>query len=147
MLTLNSTAGPGEILESFFRFSVVGGETDFSIRLGNALAAGDGAVTGILDGCSGGQFLGIEPIECETGNSGTAIAFLTAFDSLPVSSVSLPASSFFDVFVDLTIDGGLAGFASLDTATITMTPEPSAMLTMATSLAAAFLTWMRRRRS
>ena len=148
LFTLNSSAGPGQIFESFFRFNVVGGAmTGASILLGNPLASGDGAVTGILDVCAGGLFLGIEPIGCETGISGTAIPFATADLTVPFGAVTLPASNFFDIFVDLTIDGGLSGFASLDSATVAITPEPSAMLTMAAGLALFTLAGTRRRRS
>jgi hypothetical protein len=59
ILTLNSTAGPGQIFESFFRFNVVGGGMmGASISLGNASTAGDGAITGVLDACSGGPLSG-----------------------------------------------------------------------------------------
>jgi hypothetical protein len=148
LFTLNSSAGPGQIFESFFRFNLIGGASGASIRLGNPLAAGDGAVTGILDVCAGGSFLGVEPIGC-SGTPATAIAFATAFDTAPFAATTFPFSNFFDIFVDLTIDGGLAGFASLDSATvaITPTPEPSAMLTMAAGLALLTLARMRRRRS
>jgi hypothetical protein len=146
LFTLNSNAGPGQILESFFRFNAIGGASVASIALGNPLAAGDGAVTGILDMCAGGLFLGIEPIGC-SGTPATAIAFATAFDSMTFAATTFPTSHFFDVFVDLTVDGGLAGFASLDTATFTITPEPSVVTMIAAGLAVLSLTRMRRRRS
>src|SRR4051794_7201895 len=115
LLTLDISAGPGVLRESIFRFNAIGTPSGASIALGNPLVAGDGAVTGILDVCAGGEFLGVEPIGC-TGTPETAIAFATIFDSSLKESVSLPGSSFFDVFVDFAVDGGLGGFASLDSA-------------------------------
>jgi hypothetical protein len=127
LLTLNVSANAGEIRESFFRFNALaaGALQGASIGLGNPLVGGDGAVTGILDVCAGDFFVGIEPIGCG-GTPGTAIAFATAFDSSLQDSVSFSPTSFFDVFVDLTVDGGLDGFASLDTSEVALvTPEPS----------------------
>jgi PEP-CTERM motif len=147
LLTLNTSANAGEVRESFFRFNAIAGNLQGgSIALGNALAAGDGAVTGILDVCAAGFFLGIEPIGC-SGTPGTAIAFATAFDASLRESLSFAPTSFFDVFVDLTVDGGLAGFASLDTAAVTIpTPEPSTMLLFTAGLFTLCLSRVRPRR-
>jgi hypothetical protein len=147
LLTLNASANSGEILESFFRFNALGGFQGASIGLGNVLVAGDGAVTGILDVCAGDFFLGIEPIGCG-GIPGTAIAFATASDSSLNEFVALPPSSFFDVFVDLTVDGGLGGSASLDSASVTIvTPEPSTSLLFTAALLTLCIFRMRPRRS
>ena len=146
LLMLNRSAGPGVLLESIFRFNAVGELRGASIALGNALAAGDGAVTGILDVCADGDFLGLDPIGC-SGTPGTAIAFATSFDSSLKDSVFFAPSSFFDVFVDLAIDGGLGGFASLDSAEVTIvTPEPSTVLLFAAGLFTFYISRMRPRR-
>jgi hypothetical protein len=43
---------------------------------------------------------------------------------------SFPVTSFFDIFVDLSVDGGLAGSATFGSAAVqlTATPEPAAVL-------------------
>jgi len=129
--TLNRSAAAGELLESAFFFEAYGGLLGASISLQNPLAAGDGAVTGILDVCAGDFFLGVEPVGC-LGTAGTAIAFATDFDSSLKESVTFAPTGFFDVFVDLAIDGGLGGFASLDSAEVSIaTPEPSTTLLFA----------------
>ena len=135
LFTLNSVAGPGSIFESFFRFQAVGAETGVSISLNNPTATGDAAVTGTLDVCRNGTFAGSAPIGC-SGASGSAIAFQIAGDSQLSDSTTFAFSSFFDVFVDLTIDGGLAGTASLPSATVAVAavPEPATLWLIAAGL-------------
>jgi PEP-CTERM motif len=135
LFTLNSVAGPGAVFESFFRFQAVGLETGVSIALNNPTATGDGAVTGTLDVCRNGTFAGGAPIGC-SGTSGSAIAFQIAGDSQLSDSAAFASSSFFDVFVDLTIDGGLAGTASLPSATVAVAaaPEPATLWLIAAGL-------------
>lgn len=128
LLTLNTTAAAGELFELFVRYNVGGGLVAASISLGSAVVNGDGAITGILDICAGGSFNSGSP----TGCSGTAVStatFAIEGDSLLSSSTPLPASSFFDVFADITVDGGPSGSASLESATVAVaTPEPSTLL-------------------
>ena len=136
LFTLNSVAGPGTIFESFFRFQAVGPETAASIALNNPGVSGDGAVTGTLDVCRNGTFAGGAPIGC-SGISGSAIAFQIAGDSQLSDSTTFAFSSFFDVFVDLTIDGGRAGTASLPSATVAVAaavPEPATLWLIAAGL-------------
>lgn len=139
LFTLNSSAELADIQQSFFRFSVTGGLTGASISLGSPAATGDGAVTGILDVCSGGLFDPTEPTGC-SGVPDTAIAFQIAGNGMPFDSRSFPASSFFDIFVDLTVDAGPSGTASLSSATVgfTAVPEPSALFLTAAGLALIF---------
>jgi hypothetical protein len=98
--------------------------------------AGYGAVTGVLDVCRNASFAGGAPIGCP-GPSGSAIAFTIAGDSQLSDSVSFSGSSFFDVFVDLTADGGLSGSATLTSASVSISavPEPAAMLLVGVGLA------------
>jgi len=146
LLTLNTTAAAGEVKESAFAFTAIGPLTGASIQLGTPLVAGDGAITGILDVCGGGFFLGVEPIGCD-GTEGTAIAFATDFDSQLSSSADLPLSSFFNVFADITVDGGLAGFASLDNATVAVaSPEPATLALISAGLGTLGIMRSRRRR-
>jgi hypothetical protein len=147
LLTLNTTAQAGEVKESAFGFTATGSLNGASIELGTPAVAGDGAITGILDVCAGGFFLGVEPIGCD-GTAATAIAFATAFDSQLSSSAGFPLSSFFNVFTDITIDGGLAGSASLDTATVAVatSPEPSVSPLVAAGLGTLSMLMSRRKR-
>ena len=136
LLTLNSTAGAGSLFETFFHYSATGDTLlGASIALGTLAVTGDGAITGVLDVCAGGLFFPFEPTGC-TGSPGTAIAFAIDIDSQLSSRLDFPATSFFDVFVDISIDGGLNGFASLDAASVSATtPEPAPLLLTALALA------------
>ena len=146
VVTLDRSAAAGELLESFFRFNAAGHLIGATISLGSPVVTGDGAVAGILDVCAGGDFLGIEPIGC-TGTAATAAAFAIESDRQLSSSLALPVSSFFDVFADITIDGGLNGSAVLDSAVVTVTtPEPSTLLLMLAALGSLGIVKARRGR-
>jgi hypothetical protein len=147
LFTLNSSATAGNLLESFFRFDVSGFLTSASITLNAPTVTGDGDVTGVLDVCAGGSFSPGEQIGCPT-TAGTAVAFATQGTSGLSDSVSFSPTSFFDVFVDLTIDGGIAGSASLPSASVSIgaVPEPSTVLLIAAGLAMIVIPQARRRR-
>lgn len=147
LFTLNSSATSGNVFESFFRFDVSGTLTSASALLNSPVALGDGAVTGILDVCAGGSFAGNGPVGCSASAS-TAVAFAINGDSALSGSVNFPATSFFDVFVDLTIDGGSAGSASLPSAAVSIgaVPEPSVALLIAAGLGIMGTLQMRRMR-
>lgn len=136
LFTLNQAAAAGQVFESFFRFDVSGTLTGAAISLGSPTVTGDGAVTAILDVCRNALFSGGAPAGC-SGNSATAIAFAIAGDSQLSDSVGFGGSSFFDVFVDLTADGGLSGSATLTSASVSISavPEPGAMLLAGAGLA------------
>jgi len=145
MFTLNRTANTGELFESFFRFNATGPLLqEASIALNGATAAGDGAVTGILDVCSDGAFAG-DPTTCG-GTSLSTVVFKIESDSLIADSIKSSPASFFDVFVDLAIDGGLSGTASLQSSTvgIASVPEPSTILLLAGGLGVLGLRRLRR---
>jgi hypothetical protein len=133
LLSFNRSASAGQLLESFFHFrSTASPLLSAGISLGSPRVTGDGAITGILDVCANGQFLGTAPIGC-TGTPDTAIAFMTSSDSSLSDGTPFRVSSFFDVFVDLSIDGGLAGSAFLGTASVSVTtPEPPPQLLLLT---------------
>jgi len=146
LLTLNTSANAGFLFETFFHFSAMGDPLlGASIALGSPVVTGDGAITGILDVCAGGTFFPDQPSGC-TGLPGAAIAFAIGVDSLLSSRLDFPPTSFFDVFVDISIDGGLNGSASLDSASVSATtPEPATLLLTALALV-CFGTLTRRQR-
>jgi hypothetical protein len=147
LFTLNSSASAGQVFESFFRFEATAPLFGATIGLNSASAAGDGAVTGVMDVCAGGMFSGGSPVGCPT-SAGTAVAFTTSDQSGPTDSVNFQIHSFFDVFVDLTIDGGLAGSANLPSASVAIAaaPEPSASGLIAAGLGILGFVQMRRTR-
>jgi hypothetical protein len=91
------SAGAGDLLGLRFGFNVAapGGLTGGTIALGDTLVTPDGVITSLLD----------------AGADGTAIAFDIGDIIEPVASFSTAPTSFFDVFVELGIDGGLSGSA------------------------------------
>ena len=103
--------------------------SSMSITLNQSSFTGDGAVIGILDVCPGAMFSGGTPVGCPS-SPGSALAAVSEGGSFPSDVTTLPISSFFDVFAELTIDGGLSGTASLPSATvgISAVPEPSTTL-------------------
>ncbi len=132
----NPTATSGQFLESIFRFSISGASlTGASIALAGS-ATGDGLVTGVLNVCPGGRFTSNAIDGCPA--SVAAIAFISAADQQLTESTGRLIASFFDVFVDLTLDARPNGTATLRSATVGVTaiPEPSAALMLAAGLAA-----------
>ena len=128
--TLGKSAAAGDVFESFFHFDVSAPSLlNAAVILDNPSASGDGAVTASLDICPAASFSGGAPLGCPA-TPATLIALKTATFSTPSDSKDFVATSFFDVFVDLTIDGGLSGSATMDSATVqvTVTPEPASAL-------------------
>jgi hypothetical protein len=138
---LGEAAGPGELLDLLFRFEVSGsGLSGGSLSLAGATATTDGAVTGIENLCIGGSFSGSEPSGCPGLSDALAAFAIDGFSQLS-DSRQFPASSFFDVFVNLTVDGGLTGTATLESATVNFNavPEPSTFIFVLTALGFAAL--------
>jgi hypothetical protein len=78
------------------------------------------------------------------------IAFATELISEPVQPLIFPASSFFDVFVELSVDGGPSGSAALGAVSLTFAGaravrEPGGLGLAALGLVAV-AAWTRRRR-
>lgn len=142
------SAGPGQLFESLFRLNASSMLYGASISLNGASATGDGAVTGILDVCSGGMYAGPGPTGC-TGTSDSAVAVVLDGFAMPMDSRSFPVSSFFDVFVDLSVDGGLSGGAAFTSATISLqaVPEPAIGWTVGSGLALFAVSRLRRKKS
>lgn len=145
LLTLNVTATAATIQQLIFRFDVTGPAAGASVDLNSPAVTDDGAVTGILDVCSGG-FFGGDPSGC-SGSPANAVAFAIDGDSMLSASTSFPANSFFDVFFDLTIDPGVMGTATLPSASVTINavPEPASWTTLILGLG-CFAAGIRRKR-
>ena len=132
----NPTANASELLESIFRFSVSGSPlAGATLGLAGAVT-GDGLVTSVLNVCAGGFFSGLAPDIC-SGTAGVAITSLDANNQQLTDSTGPFFTSFFDVFVDLTLDGGPSGTATLTSSTLTIAavPEPSAAYLLAAGMA------------
>jgi hypothetical protein len=145
LFSVNRGANAGKRLESIFFFTASGLLTRASIALGSPVVTGDGAVTGILDICPDGAFGGVTPSGCPTAPA-TAVAFAIAQSTQVSDARTFPVSSFFDVFVDLTADGGIGGSATLGSASVEVAsvPEPAAWWLIAAGLAAIGLLRARR---
>lgn len=144
MFVVNRAALGGEVFGALIRFTASAGLLSGAAIWLDGAAAGDGAVIAILDVCAGGSFAGSEPVGC-SGTPAVAIAAITASD---VFSDSLTAvNSFFDIFVDLSVDGGLAGSASLTSATVSITSVPEPAAGVLTAVALALIGVLRTRRN
>ena len=138
LLSLNQTANAGMLLETIFRVRAAGLLSTASIALNSPTVTGDGAVTGILDVCAGGNFAGSAPTGCPT-TARSALVFATAGGPNQLSdSVSFAPSSFFDIFFDVSIDGGSTGRATLTSTSlgVNAVPEPSAIILVALGIGA-----------
>lgn len=104
LVTLNATAGPGEITGSTFSFFATGMTFGFAgVGLIDSLVAPDGVNTGLV--LVAPDFL--DP------PSGAAIAFDIGIDASLFESTNFPQLSSIFVVLDFVVDGGLAGSASL----------------------------------
>ena len=148
---LNASAGT--LLELWFGFVATAGSgnslTGSSLSLGSSAVVPDGANTIIADICPDGDFAS-PSTGCSTSPV-SLIVFDAGFAASASDSTPIGPSSFFDVFVDLVIDGGPAGDSTLGptlgefrTAVSASTvPEPSTWCLVAVVLAAA-VTYARR---
>ena len=136
-LALNSSAAAGQLFELIFRFQCQRGCADGRVHFAwdRPSVTGDGAVTGILDVCAGGSFLGIEPIGCSgTPRTPSRLPSIRTLSS-PVRSTSLfPASSMSLSISPLTAASPAPRLWIPPTVSVT-TPEPSTLLLMTASWA------------
>jgi hypothetical protein len=137
---VTGSAGPSDLLGIVIGYSVAGlSFSGASLEMTGSAAAPDGVVTVVEDLCLGDVFV-VDPSGC----GGDLRSLIAAHDSLgPTGPYSESFSaSLFDVFVDIAIDGGLDGFASLgDTSgpgtvstaftAATAVPEPSVISLLA----------------
>ncbi len=128
-------------LETLFQFQISGPNlAGVAQTLANAAATGDGAVTGLSNLCRDGSYSGAV-FGCTGTEQSLTVVQLDGF-ALPTDSAAFAASSFFDVFFELTLDSGLAGTATGASSSLvfTQTPEPGAWaLTLCGGLALAGL--------
>ena len=127
--TINQTATSGQLLESFFRFKAAGPSlVAATVNINSPFVTNDGANIASLDICPGAMFSGNSPSGCPASQS--AISLETVGFSMLSDSKMFTASSFFDVFADLTADGGSGGSARFGSASVTInsTPEPATTL-------------------
>ena len=136
---LSAGAGSAEAIGVLIGYSVSGPIFNLAtLALSGSDASSDGVVTAVQDLCLGGTF-GADPTTC----SGALLSMTVLEDELgPIGPSQLfLGSSFFDVFVDITIDGGTFGSAELDGTVRNqytsdqVIPEPTSLLLIGSGLA------------
>jgi hypothetical protein len=133
---LSTTSTAPAFLESFFRFQAFGpGLVGNMLSLNSGSATGDGVSTALEYICPGASFSANAPVGCP--GSSSLVTFADSSSSQLSDFASFPPTSFSDIFVDLSADGGVAGSATFGSATVQFTaiPEPTATLLIITGFA------------
>jgi len=152
VFALTTNAGPGELLGIAIGYSASGFQFQGALlSMAGAEAAGDGVVFVVTDLCLEGNFAS-DPSDCSSPQSLSLITAQNFLGSTGPDSKAFGPISFFDVFTDITIDGGLSGSALLGApdapGTVTnefqaaAVPEPATVLLVGAGLIAL---WVRRR--
>jgi hypothetical protein len=146
---IDQAAAAGEFYDALVGYSVAALAIGRArLAMDGAAASPDGVVTAVQDLCLGDTFFS-DPTTCFLGTpAGPLIVFEIGFDQELAAELFFSPVSFFDVFTEIGIDGGLGGSASIDgvvsnefTRAVAV-PEPSALLL----LGAAVLSFARRHR-
>jgi hypothetical protein len=133
---LNQDAG-ADFLQSRFNLTVSGPATfGATLSMIGSTAGGNAAVSSTVDICE--DFPGNEPVNCLTDHIILSVVHNALGPDPPVTE-PLAFLSFFDVFVELSIDGGGTGPAALNgdvTLQLQAVPEPATLVLVASGLAA-----------
>lgn len=141
-----SLAGAMQLLDILLGYRVTGSSLiGASLGLGVSAATGDGAVTAITNVCGNGLFS--TNLVCSGPSSAGLAVVNTESFGFPFDSAPLAISSFFDVFTEITLDGGFAGSASLTGAVSNRfsVPEPDTSALLAVAML-GLIAVMRRRK-
>jgi hypothetical protein len=156
--TYSSATAAATVLESFFQMTVKpnpGNLELVELRLLGATATGDAVVLGIVDLCNGFAFG-----TCFDSTPVSLIADVTSLDDSPTAAALFQptfrldplldpgAPIQYDLLLDVVLDPGLFGTASLDSVQLTFTavPEPSTIAILGTQLCCIFVLCRRRKR-
>jgi hypothetical protein len=113
---LTGSAAAGQLFGIAIGYSISGGLLNgATLSMAGSAATGDGVVTAVEDICRGGTFVSTPPF-CNGSGQLTLITVQDAIGPTGPDSQKFVVSSFFDVFTDIAIDGGLSGTARLGAA-------------------------------
>ena len=126
-------AMPTELFDVLIGFSISGATLGQNVlSMAGSAATDDGNVTAVQDLCIGDVFAGPDPGAPCLGAVETSIVVQDAFGLVSPDTKLFPPASFFDVFVDITVDGGVFGTSALNGTVTTVfrpaAPEPAALL-------------------
>ncbi len=140
-----ATAAAGDILQSLIAFQVnASGLSSVEVSIAGAAASGDASVTAVPNLCLAGVFSGFD---CAGTPAIAPIVFAIATDSLLSARQTFSRSMSAGLLQDLVLDGGVAGNAALQSATLRFSavPEPGTYITVFSGLLFAALLRLRRR--
>src|SRR4029079_3251123 len=114
--SLSSNASANQLLGIAIGFSISGSTLNgTALSMLGAAATGTGVVTAVEDICRGGVFAS-NPSNCATSGQVTLITAQDAIGPTGPDAQKFVIGSFFDVFVDIAVDGGPGRTARLGTA-------------------------------
>ena len=145
---LSAAASAGDLTGILIGFNLAASSIGTAaLSMTGSSASLDGVVTVVQDICVGDLFT---PFPFCSGPVQTQIVAHDFLGPIGDDFDTFPVDSFFDVFVDITIDGGLSGAAAIDGNVRTAfrqgaaVPEPSSLLLVGAALAGSLV---RRRRT